>query len=277
MADLPDGNLLYHYTTRERAFEHILPRARLRFSPYRAMRDPLENKAWRPQPAAYWSSPAQGQPGDPGHPETNYWHFNARAAEIWDQAHLLAFTIDADDYSPENEIFGRGWARARMWEQYGERHAGVCLVFDRDRLAANIAESLERQDLATPYHRPVEYTESGKEPLLLTGDMLNEEVSEERVSAFIEANHDSLFFLKALDWRSEYEYRFVVTAPPSGEGVFVEFGDSLVSVVAGEGFPDWQIAGALDLAARHESDALRLYWDNRPYLIQLRQNSEQPW
>jgi hypothetical protein len=277
VAELPNGELLYHYTTRERAFEQILPTAQLRFSPYRAMRDPLENKAWRPQSAAYWSSSAQGQPGDPGHPETNYWQFNAWAAEIWDQAHLLAFTIDADDYSTQNETFGRGWARARMWEQYGEGHAGVCLAFDRDRLAANVAESLERQDLATPYHQPVEYTESGKKPLLLAGDMLSEEVSQERVSAFIEANHDSLFFLKALDWRSEYEYRFVVTAPPGGEGVFAEFGDSLVGVVAGEKFPDWQIAGALELAGRHESEALRLHWDNQPYLIQLRQDSERPW
>jgi hypothetical protein len=277
VAELPEGELLYHYTTRERAFEHILPTSQLRFSPYRAMRDPLENEAWRPQPAGYWSSPAQGQPGDPGHPETNYWQFNSWAAQIWDQAHLLAFTVDADDYSAENERFGRGWARARMWEQYGEGHAGVCLAFDREQLVANFATSLQSQDLASAYHRPVEYTESGKEPLLLGADMLTEEISQERVSALIEANHDSLFFLKALDWRSEYEYRFVVTAPPGGEGVLVEFGDSLVGIVAGEKFPDWQIAGCLEHAARHEAEALRLHWDNEPYLIQLRQDSRRPW
>jgi hypothetical protein len=277
VAELPDGELLYHYTTRERAFEHILPMARLRFSPYRAMRDPLENKAWRPQPAAYWNSSAQGQPGDPGHPETNYWQFNVSAGQIWDQAHLLAFTVDADDYSAENERFGRGWARARMWEQYGEEHAGVCLAFDRERLVASIAASLQSQGLASAYHRPVEYTESGKEPLILGSDMLTEKISSETVSAFIEANHDSLFFLKALDWRSEYEYRFVLTARPDGEGVFVEFDDSLVGIVAGEKFPDWQIAGALELAARHEAEAVQLHWDNEPYLIQLRQQARRPW
>jgi hypothetical protein len=97
------------------------------------------------------------------------------------------------------------------------------------------------------------------------------------VAAFIEDKHDSLFFLKALDWRSEYEYRFVVTASPGGEGVFVEFGDALVGVVAGEKFPDWQVAGALELANRHESKALQLHWDNQPYLIQLQQDSARPW
>jgi hypothetical protein len=164
-----------------------------------------------------------------------------------------------------------------MWEQYGEGHAGVCLAFDRDRLIANLTESLERQGLASPYHRPVEYTESGKEPLLLGADMLTDEVSPERVAAYIEANHDSLFFLKALDWRSEYEYRFVVTAPPGDSGIFAHFGDSLLGFIGGEKFPDWQIAGALEIAARHEAEVLQLQWDNRPYLIELRQNSERPW
>ena len=112
---------------------------------------------------------------------------------------------------------------------------------------------------------------------MLGADILSEEASPQRVSAYIEANHDSLFFLKALDWRSEHEYRFVVTAP-SGEGeTLAEFGDSLVGVVAGEKFPDWQIAGALELAARHEAEALQLHWDNEPYLIQLRQDSARPW
>jgi hypothetical protein len=39
----PEG-LLAHYTSAEVAFEHILPTNRLRMSPYRFMRDPVENK-----------------------------------------------------------------------------------------------------------------------------------------------------------------------------------------------------------------------------------------
>jgi DUF2971 family protein len=277
VAELPEGELLFHYTTRAAAFEHILPTEKLRFSPYRAMRDPLENKAWRPPPAAYWSSAAQGKPGDSGHPETNYWQFNAWASEIWDQAHLLAFTVDADDYSEEAKAFGRGCARARMWEQYGEAHAGVCLVFDRNLLVETINESLEAQDLASPYHHRVEYTEAGKRPWALEPDMLTSEVTQERVAKFIEDHHDELFFLKAKDWRSEYEYRFVVTAPPDLDGHFVNFGDSLRCIVAGERFPDWQIAGALDLAAAQGADALRLDWDNEPFLTTLLPDSERPW
>jgi hypothetical protein len=35
---------IFHYTTRDAAFGHIIPERRLRLSPYRRMRDPLESK-----------------------------------------------------------------------------------------------------------------------------------------------------------------------------------------------------------------------------------------
>jgi hypothetical protein len=38
--------LLYHYTGREAAFEHILPEHRLRLSSFQLMGDPLEFKDW---------------------------------------------------------------------------------------------------------------------------------------------------------------------------------------------------------------------------------------
>lgn len=37
---------------------------------------------------------------------------------------VLRMTIDADDYDSDAEVFGRGYARARMWEQYAENHPG---------------------------------------------------------------------------------------------------------------------------------------------------------
>jgi hypothetical protein len=46
---------------------------------------------------------------------------------------LLSLTVDAPSYTGTAEIFGRGWARARTWQQYAENHAGVCLLFHRER------------------------------------------------------------------------------------------------------------------------------------------------
>jgi hypothetical protein len=35
-------------------------------------------------------------------------------------AKLLSLPVDAPSYTGTAEIFGRGWARARMWEQYAD-------------------------------------------------------------------------------------------------------------------------------------------------------------
>lgn len=48
-----------------------------------------------------------------------------------------------------------------------------------------------------------------------------------------------LFFLKTRDWETEFEYRFVLTAPDTDQ-VFAEYGDALEAVIVGEKFPQWQ-------------------------------------
>jgi hypothetical protein len=127
--DETPGSLFFHYTTREAAFEHILPRRSLAFSPYSTMRDPLENRRWG------FAGSMRGESG-PEH-ERAYLLFHRHANEIRDSAKLLSLAIDADhedDDGDDAEQFARGWSRARMWEQYAENHAGVCLVFSRDVL-----------------------------------------------------------------------------------------------------------------------------------------------
>jgi hypothetical protein len=40
------GDFFFHYTKAATAFEHILPGAQIRLSPYGEMRDPQEGQAW---------------------------------------------------------------------------------------------------------------------------------------------------------------------------------------------------------------------------------------
>lgn len=37
-----------------------------------------------------------------------------------------------------DDIFRRGFCKPRMWAQYAERHAGVCLVLDRQKLNESV-------------------------------------------------------------------------------------------------------------------------------------------
>jgi hypothetical protein len=264
--DLDTSQCFFHYTTREAAFGDIIPQRRLRFSTYARMRDPMENKQWA-FPAAYFVS--DDEPADLR--ERAYFEFHHRAAEIFEQAHLLAFTVDTE-YPWPDELFGRGWARARMWEQYAEAHKGVCLMFDRGRLSQRISNDLHRQLNVRPYEKSVEYTPRGGE---LTLDLAKfpTPVPADFVRDFIEENHHELFFKKTLDWETEHEYRFATTAPP-GEPLYADYGDALVGIIVGEKFPDWQRASAIESARQVGLVPQLMLWDNKhpvPVALTLKQ------
>jgi hypothetical protein len=134
------GRWLCHYTTADAAFEHILPTGELRMSPYRLMRDPLEEHDLAF--AAAWF------PGSHPEAEAAYWGLMGRVAELRGAMRLLSLTMDAEDYSADDFLYAFGWARARLWEQHASNHAGVCLVFNRQRLHAAMVASLNRTSLA---------------------------------------------------------------------------------------------------------------------------------
>ena len=258
MAAADYGDYFFHYTTRDAAFGHILPTRKLRMSPYSAMRDPLENKKWL-FPGSY-SVPDDIPDGHPEHPETAGQEFGAAANEIRDSAKLLSLTIDAEDLRGRAELFGRGWARARMWEQYAENHAGVCLRFKREDLTARITESLNTQGLASPYHRPVGYTDEGSGGgLPLNLNEIVGKVDGEFVRQFVQQHHIRLFFRKTIDWESEHEYRFVVTTPDM-EYVYVDFGDALDVVAVGENCPRWQWPAVVEACQGLNAEPVRVEW-----------------
>jgi hypothetical protein len=261
--DLDRGRFLYHYTDREAAFEHILPRREIRFSPYTRVHDPLENQPWR------FSGSYVGEDQSP---EKAFSVFHAHAMTIWNIAKLVALTDDAPEEPTDSEAakrFRRGWARPRMWDRYAEHHRGVCLVFDRERLATNLAAALQAQGFPSPYHRRVDYSDDAS-PFNVDLNSLPSDVTPRYVADFIEDHHDSLFFLKKTDWATECEYRFVVTTP-GDDYLLVDYGDALTAVIAGEQFPPWQRAGAIELCQVAGADARRVDWSQGwPYLGPLR-------
>jgi hypothetical protein len=259
VSDLETSNCFFHYTTREAAFEHILPTGQLRFSTYEQMRDPIEKKDWS------WTGvwPVDNPDFDAEDPlEEAFFYFHALARQIRQQAHLLALTIDADSYPTRAEQFAKGWARARMWEQYGENHAGVCLIFDRGRLTTNLADDLHRQLDVRPYHRRVDYDEAGTamiEATRLKPGSWPVEIDPEFVASYIDSHNDELFFRKTLDWQAEYEYRFVTTASPD-QPLFARYGDALVGILVGERFPDWQRPAALEASRAVDIEPAIMDW-----------------
>jgi hypothetical protein len=65
------------------------------------------------------------------------------------QTFLLSFSMDGGKLPSE-----RGYGRARMWEQYAERRAGVCLCFDREKLVNAARTHLVEVEAGPVTYRP---------------------------------------------------------------------------------------------------------------------------
>ncbi|MCW2983966.1 MAG: hypothetical protein JWR63_1536 [Conexibacter sp.] len=113
----------YHYTTAEAAFEYILPSRQLRLSPYPSMRDPLETKAWE-FVFAEGESPLVRRV------------LPILIEGFHKNIYMLCLGCDVGQL-----VSQRGYGRARMWEQYGDRSRGVCLCFRHGLLKATMMDN----------------------------------------------------------------------------------------------------------------------------------------
>jgi hypothetical protein len=260
----PEG-LLAHYTSAEVAFEHVLPPRRLRMSPYRFMRDPIENKDIVPGTGAYGETP------------DNFDEAYQSALDgikfLRDECRILSLTHDVE----AERTFGCSWARPRMWEQYADNHRGVCLVFDGPLLEYNLATAFKEHELLA-WLEEVRYTPAG-----IAGSKINffadqrifEDAQQraDAVAEFIEDNSDDFFFLKSDDFETEHEFRAVLmptdgfeseedSVSVDGDYAFVDYGDALVAVIVGERFPNWQLLGANRACERVDAMFGKIGWRN---------------
>jgi hypothetical protein len=225
MAPLGDPSLwLCHYTKAKTAFVDILPSGRLMMNPYSKMRDPFENKK-----LAF--AAVTGFSDDSDRIERLFWGAQDAVSRSRDRWCLLSLTRgdDRDDRDARHQVFRCPWARPRMWEQYAEDHAGVCLVFDREQLLSVLKGALA--SIGQYHHGPVKYT--------LGGFATSAAAMVMPANAELDADPDS------------------EATPPVA---FVGFQPALRYVVVGENFPEWQLPGALAVAASAGVELRRMTW-----------------
>ena len=118
---------LYHYTSLNRAFEHILHEGKLLLASLKLTNDPRESKDWN------WTFRNISHEIDIAIPsvEELVTVSSEINLKIKRDCKLCCFSIDD---KTKNLYSGRGWGHPRMWAQYADKHKGVCLVFDKDKL-----------------------------------------------------------------------------------------------------------------------------------------------
>lgn len=261
------GGYFFHYTTRQAAFEHIIPDGKLRLSPYSRMRDPLEAKG--PDMAAGFSVPPDQQVEEAM--QRAYMEARPLIRQHLANTKLLSLTIDAPHVrDPGARPFARGWSRARMWEQYAENHEGVCLVFAKERFEERVLAQLKTRS-PDAVAGPVGYTPTG-----LYGDgaasftLQPGQDANQLVEAHIRQHGRSLWFTKLQDWESEHEYRFVEPSA-TDDFSYVEFEDSLLGLVVGHAFPEWQVASLRSICDSADVGVAQVAWEhwNQPMLLKI--------
>lgn len=253
------GRYFCHYTSWHTASEHILPTGQLRLSPYHLMRDPLE--AEPPAVGAGVSLP----PGDEeALRRSGVAHLEAQEmlARVRQNSKLLSLGVDspwAAQSSDPDRRFGMGWARSPMWQHYADNHRGVCLIFDREKLTRSVGAQLQRRH-PDSRNGEVRYSKTG-----LSG--------EHHVTLFLDGTSDGgeqgrrhlrryaseYFFVKLIDWEHEHEFRFVEVSEDDGYG-FVEYGDALLGMMLGHGFPPGLEEIAVDLADVTGIEISQILW-----------------
>ena len=239
-----------HFTSFETATKFVLPSSEIQLSPLARTNDPRENK--EKLFGAVFAKPEENQ-------------FAKSAVELLTTAvrhHVKAFCTTRN-YVDERGALNECFRRPRMWAQYGDKHRGVCLIFDRDILAKEIQRAFASGYCDNIYYFP----RSGR------GDRFRhlEPASFEQTKEAFVVNHlqehaTRLFFEKDGDWKDECEFRYLVFDFDSDEPVQVNFGDALRAIVLGVDFPKAeepairQVAGQIPVVNLQWSDSNNCFW-----------------
>jgi hypothetical protein len=252
---------LFHYTDREAALEHILPTGRLRFGRLPRTNDPREF-------GPVWFTIAGFVPEDGDLIKGNPFELIEEASTLLrESVHVLCFTEDQPSQRGHGGRYGSGPTRARMWAQYAENHAGVCLCFDGDRLIQAALDQFKTTPGRNLMHSLVNYMAEGEYPHMPT--LLQPEAEQDlrgHIESMVQNNPHDLFFTKDWDWASETEYRLLLRGETKEEE-FLDVRGALEAVIVGPRFHRVYKPGVWKLCEELGVEPLEIQWEMGPPVV----------
>ncbi len=251
---------VYRYRSMTRALSE-LDHGTLRISPFPELNDPKEFADWRFGFAARRNFL----------PDQNWPDLEQQAsAYAKNFAKVFCATLDDDsalDRENVNNIWGRGFSRPRMWQQYADDYRGVCMVFDRAALGAAIRSSVPEGSLHIADR--VKYSNTPRvfvmhpslNPFMLDYDRMNAVGLRQAMTEHIGLHREMLFFHKASDWQTEKEYRWLVWDTEHKDIIF-KFGEALKAIVVGLKPSQEYLHKLHDACARVSVPVWELRWSN---------------
>jgi len=265
-----DKDMVCHYTRMDKAIS-ILFDKKFIFNPFGSCDDPRESKQWD---FSFIGS------------EQKICLENYKEAlkvfdnSIKNKSRILCFcgwnneemNFDKNAIQPyRQDDYRVGWARSRMWSQYGAKQTGVCLVFDRKLLEEHFMSTFETN---MKFAGRVEYQyhlESYVTARKIECKNIIKHGVDNALKMQIEKYYHEYFFLKSMDYRDEHEYRLVVIAD-NNDPIGLSIESSLKGVIVGIDFPRREY-DHIDALARNCNNTVErwfLSWQGgRPQLFNL--------
>lgn len=259
------SEFVYHYTRAATAIDWILSTGRIKLGAYATTNDPKEVKQW--------TFSLANVPPSEGYIKIDAVSIPLSAA-IKRQAHIFCSSIDTGLVEgPGYEIHCRGFARPRMWDQYGDKHKGLCLVFRSSRLDELFVEQHADKDVFSGrviYQDRSPYNDlRWPSPYLIDYLRFKASGPDRYVRDHLHLHRKHFFFEKATDWRDEHEQRWLVLDECAAE-VFLSYKDALVGVAFGEDCSPADVQACVRLARRPGTDFAQLRWKNSAPLLEPR-------
>lgn len=242
-----ERKLLYHYTTKEVALEHILYDGKLRASPLEKTNDPRESKHWLHKSSA--TEPLS---------EDDYLQINRELNDrLKMHCRMASFSTDADEL-PQDHNQRNGYSYSRMWAQYAGDQSGICLLFDKATLVECFLN--EMKPLGTIWSGTVTYDLDGIEDWGRDAPKIQYS-GHDTIDEFMKSNHTNLLFRKRIDWRDEHEFRIIIySGSHPGEYLHASIGKALIGVIVGIDFPEVYIPTLAKLCEKYKISADHLQW-----------------
>ena len=223
MHDINDyGKYIYHYTKIKTCSDYILQDMTLQFGIFSRTNDPRE---FDTPPTVLSTS---GKMGKRDFDFLNEYQHSLISGK--NRFNVTCFCEDNEEImGKENSVvFGKGWARARMWAQYADSHKGVCIVFDKAKLIDEVTKQASEFR-----HGEIKYENRNPALESLLDIHIDEEteLTLEIESKIIDKLYESLFY-KFDDYRDENEFRVIVKQ--EGENLFkLNIASSIHAVIFG--------------------------------------------
>lgn len=256
------SDLVYHYTKKTIALEYIISTRKIRFSPLKYTNDPREYKEWT------FVLSGTGLPS-----EDNIYRQSLTAkSEINNirQQNYKSLCLCLDKWmklNREYDPFLRGFAKSRMWSQYGENNEGICIAFSIENIEKVLRDTFGAETII--YHRALDYKNFSPDSIhsrTLNGDELQTKITTEYVKQHIQKYYKNIFFEKNEDYRDEDEYRFVVYNNTE-DYIYLPIDKCIKGLILGERFPNIYSDLIIDFSNQLRIECKRLKWHNgKPYL-----------